>query len=130
VPQENEDLARRAYAALQRDDIESFLAFVDPGVEWHSLVLEVEGVRHGHDGVRSWWHGLRSAFGEWNPSLVGVWSHGDWVVIHAHATGSGAASGAGIDNDFWQAVRLRDALVVEYHALRTEGEALAVVGLQ
>ena len=45
MSQKNEDLARRAYEALQREDIEGFLGVVDPEVEWHSLVLEVEGVR-------------------------------------------------------------------------------------
>ncbi len=128
MSQENEELARRAYEALQRDDIEGFLAFVDPEVEWHSLVLEVEGVRHGHEGVREWWRGLRTAFPEWSPSLVDIWSHGNRVVIHAHATGSGAASGFGIDNDFWQVVDIRDELVVRYQALRTEREALEAVG--
>ena len=127
---ENEELARRAYEALQRDDIEGFLAFVDPEVEWHSLVLELEGVRHGHEGVRGWWRDLRTAFPEWNPSLVDVRSHGDHVVIHAHATGSGAASGVGIDDDFWQVVEIRDGLVVRYRAVRTEREALEVAGLR
>ena len=129
MSQKNEEIAHRAYEALQREDIDAFLAFVDPEVEWHSLVLEVEGVRHGHDGVRAWWRGLRSAFPEWHVSLVEVHSHCDWVVIHAHVAGSGAASGVGIDNDFWQAVKLRDGLVVEYRASRTEAEARAVAGL-
>ena len=129
MAQQNEELARRAYEALQRDDIEAFLAFVHPEVEWHSLVLEVEGVRHGHEGVRGWWRGLRGAFPEWNPSVVNVRSHGNRVVIHAHATGSGAASGVGIDNDFWQVAEIRDGLIVRYRAVRTEREALEAAGL-
>lgn len=129
VSRENEDLARRAYEALQRSDIEAVLSFVDPGVEWHSLVLEVEGVRHGHEGVREWWRGLRASFPEWIPTLVEVRSHEDWVLIRAHATGSGAASGVGIDEDFWQAVKIQNGLVVEYRALRTEAEAFEVIGL-
>jgi ketosteroid isomerase-like protein len=129
MSEENEELARRAYEALQRDDIEAFLAFVAPDVEWHSLVLELEGVRHGHDGVREWWRGLRSAFPEWHPSLVNVLSNRNVVVIHAHATGSGAASGVGIDTDFWQVAEIRDGLIVRYRAVRTEREALEAAGL-
>jgi ketosteroid isomerase-like protein len=129
MSQENEELARRAYEALQRDDIEAFLAFVDPEVEWHSLVLEVEGVRYGHEEVREWWRGIKSVFPDWNPSLVNVRSHGDRVLIHAHATGSGSASGVGIDNDFWQVAEVRNGLIVGYRAFRTEREALEAAGL-
>ena len=129
MSQENVEVTRRAYEALRRDDIEGFLAFVDPEVEWHSLVLEVEGTRSGHEGVREWWRAIKTVFPDWNPSLVNVTSHGDRVVIHAHATGSGASSGAGIYKDFWQVGEIRDGLIVWYRAFRTEREALEAVGL-
>jgi ketosteroid isomerase-like protein len=62
MSQENVELARRAYEALGRDDLDELLALVDPEVEWHSLVLEMEGTFHGHEGVRRWWTSLHSVF--------------------------------------------------------------------
>ena len=83
MSQENVELVHRAYEALQADDIDAFLTFVHPDVEWHSLILEIEGVFHGHDGVREWWRGLRSVFPDWQPSVVEARDYGRHVVIHA-----------------------------------------------
>ena len=125
--QGNVDLARTAYAALLRDDIDAVVALAHPDVEWHSLVLEMEGEFRGHDGIRRWWESIRSAFPDWRPALADIEARGDWVLMHAQATGSGAASGVGIAGDFWQAVEVRDGLVVRYHAVRTRDEALRIV---
>jgi ketosteroid isomerase-like protein len=129
MSRENLEAAERGYAALQRDDLESFLAYVHPEAEWHSLVLEVEGVRYGHDGVRDWWAGLRAVFPDWSPEIIEVRDLGDWVVIHAQAKGSAERSGVGINADFWQAALMREGLIVWYGAFRTEAEALEAVRL-
>ena len=123
------DISHRAYGHLQRDDIEGFLTYVDPEAEWHSLVLEMEGTFHGHEGVREWWRNLRGAFPDWRPTLQEARDLGDWVLLHARAQASGAGSGVGIDQDFWQVGKIRDGRIVYYAAFRTEREALEAVGL-
>jgi ketosteroid isomerase-like protein len=130
MSQENLDLAHQAYAALQEGDFDEFLSYFDPEVEFKSLVLELEGVFHGHDGVRQWWEGLLAAFPDWNPSLLEVRDLDDRVLIHASATGRGAASGIGIEDDFWQLVEVRNGRVVSYAAFRTQAEALEAAGLR
>jgi len=130
MSQENVLLAHRTYAALQRGDFDEFLSYFDPQVEFRSLVLEMEGVFRGHEGVRQWWAGLRGAFPDWNPSLVEVRDLDDRVLIHASATGKGAASGVGIQTDLWQLVEVRNGRVVWYAAFRTEAEALEAAGLR
>lgn len=125
---ENVDVAYRGYEALRANDLDRFLGYVDPEVEWHSLVLEIEGVFHGHEGVREWWTGLRSVFPDWQPSIVEVRDLGEHVIIHARALGSGAGSGVGIDDDFWQVARFREGRIVWYRAVRTEREALEAAG--
>jgi ketosteroid isomerase-like protein len=123
----NVELARAAYAALSRDDIDEFIAFAHPDVEWHSLLLEMEGTIHGHDGVRRWWESIQTAFPDWRPVLTDIEAHGDWVLMHVKATGSGAASGVGIAGDFWQVVEFRDGLVVQHHSVRSRDEALRIL---
>src|SRR5437764_12430731 len=102
MSRENVELVRRAYEALRRDDIEGCLGDVHPEVEWHSLVLEMEGVRHGHDAVREWWRSLLAVFPDWRPSIEEIRDLGDWVLVHARQIGSGTRSGVGVDADFWQ----------------------------
>jgi ketosteroid isomerase-like protein len=131
MSQENVEIARRAFEALTvHDDIDAFLAFVDPDVEWHSLILEIEGTRHGHDEVRGWWRTIRTTFPDWSPAIVAVRDLGDWVAIHARGTGTGAASGVGVEYDFWQVAAFQDGRMVRYHGARTEAEALEATGLR
>ena len=62
MSQENIDAIKRGYEALRGNDIETFLSFVHPDAEWHSLILEIEGVFKGREGVRAWrgqWSGQR-----------------------------------------------------------------------
>jgi ketosteroid isomerase-like protein len=129
MSRENVELARRAYGHLQRNDIEGFLRYVDPDAEWHSLVLEIEGTFHGHEGVREWWGNLRDVFPDWWPTLQEVRDLDDWVLMHARATASGAGSSIGIDQDFWQVGKIRQGCIVYYAAFRTEREALKAAGL-
>ena len=51
---EPEAILRSAYRAFNARDIEAVIALMHPEVEWPSLVLEMEGTFHGHDGVRQW----------------------------------------------------------------------------
>jgi ketosteroid isomerase-like protein len=129
MSEENVEIAQRAYAALRDDDVDQFLTYLDPEVEWHSLILEIEGVFRGHDGVRRWWQELRSVFPDWDPSIVEIRDLGDWVLVHAGGTGSGMASGVGHFEDFWQIGRFRDGLMIWYGAFRGEDEALEAAGL-
>ena len=129
MSEENVGTAKRMYEALARDDLEAFLAHVDPDVEFHSLILEIEGVFHGHEGVREWWSGIRTTFPDWYPSIVDVQPLGDRVVIHARGSGSGAASGVGLEEDFWQVAEFSDGRMTWYRAVRSEKEALEAAGL-
>ncbi len=130
MSQENVEVANRDWEALHRYDIDGFLACMDPEVEWHSLTHEMDGVAHGHAGVRQWWTSLLAAFPDWRPSIVDVRDVGDFVLVHARGVGSGAASGAGVEEDFWQVAEVRGGRIVWYRVFRNEDEALEAVGLR
>ena len=126
MSQENVELARRAYAAFQAGDIDEWVRYFDPAVEFNSS--EMEGPFRGHEGLREWAAGLLAAFPDWRPSIVEMRDLDDLVLIHATARGAGAGSGVGIEVDFWQAVEFRDGRMVWYAAFRNEAEALEAVG--
>ena len=56
------------FEAFRRRDLQAFVGYTDPEVEFTSLVLEVEGVYHGHDGVR-WWEAVLAVFPDWSPEV-------------------------------------------------------------
>jgi hypothetical protein len=61
----NVELYRGVIEAFNARDIERYLAFCDPSIEWHSTFAAVGGaVYHGHDGLRRWHRDLEDTWGE------------------------------------------------------------------
>src|SRR5215211_6708933 len=132
MSQENEELAHRAYDAFSSGDLEALLALTDPEVEFTSLVLEAEGgggTYRGHEGVREYFESLRGVFADWHSEIVGTRAFGEMLVIQSHGVATGGASGVRLEQDFWQAARVRDGKIVWWKFCRTEAEALEAVGL-
>ena len=55
MSKENVDLAHRSIDAMNRRDLDAYLALMDEDVEAVSRIVAVEGGMHGHDGIRRWW---------------------------------------------------------------------------
>jgi ketosteroid isomerase-like protein len=123
VAQADIDLVRDSHEAFRRRDLDAFLGYMDPDVEFTSLVLEVEGTYHGHEGVRSWWDNILAVFPDWQPEAVEGREIGDRVVLRVRAEGVGTGSGIKLDRDIWQVVEVRDGLLRSWKFFRTEQEA-------
>jgi ketosteroid isomerase-like protein len=130
MSQEPIDVVRATFEAFQRRDLEAFLGLMDPNVEYRSLVLEVEGAYHGHEGLRSWWENLLAVFPDWHPTVEDAREVGDRVVSRVRAEGRGTGSGIGLERDFWHVAEVRDGRLKSSAFYRTEGEALEAVGLR
>ena len=56
MSQENVEVVRAHFEASQRDDLDLWLATMDPTVEWHAaverLVEGTESFYRGHEGMR------------------------------------------------------------------------------
>jgi ketosteroid isomerase-like protein len=132
VSQENEELAHRVYAAFSRGDWEAFIELIDPEIEFTSLVLEADGrggAYRGHEGVREYFDSLRGVFADWRSEIVAISSFGQTLVIQSHGVATGGGSGVRLEQDFWQAARVRNGKVVWWQFCRTEAEALEAAGL-
>ena len=122
----NEDVetAKTAWAALQRRDLEGFLEWVDPEVEFNSLVAEAEGaIYHGHEGVREWWQKMASALGGLSYELVEFKDAGEGKVI-IKLVASANVSDVNVAQTMWQALHIRDRRSIWWGIFRTEQEAL------
>jgi hypothetical protein len=68
MSQENVETAKRTIAAWNADDLDAFLAELDPEIEWHpSIEPALEGkatIYQGHDGARKAWD-LGTVAGDW-----------------------------------------------------------------
>ncbi|HVE69303.1 MAG TPA: nuclear transport factor 2 family protein [Solirubrobacteraceae bacterium] len=119
---------RGAAAALNRGDLDGFAAFIDPDVEFTSLVAEMEGETYrGHEGIRRWWSNVREAFVD-----------GRWIYEEIHVAGDagfarvrieGKLGGVPVEQSMWQAFRMRGDLACWWAFYRSEDEAREAVGM-
>lgn len=125
----NEELAREAYAAINRGDLEGFLELIHPDVEFTSLISEAEGGAYrGHDGVREWWSNVAQALGGLRFEPTRIHEHGDSAYVELVVTGT--LSGVEVPQRMWQALRRRGERAVWWGTFRTEAEAREALGLR
>jgi ketosteroid isomerase-like protein len=128
---ENVELARRVYDAINRRDLDAFLALMDEDVKAHSRLAAMEGgVYRGHEGSRRWWHDLLEMIPDYTIEVEELRDLGDVTLARFRARGHGAASNAPVVDAQWQPVRWRDGKCVWWSVCSTEAEALDAAGLR
>ena len=127
---ENEQLARRAYDAFTRGDVEAFATLLHPEVEFESLILEMEaGTYRGLDGAREYFHSLREVFPDWSVEITQLRDLGDKVMIESRALATGKGSGVRTEQRFWQVAAVRKGRITWWKFFRTKEDALEAAGL-
>lgn len=127
MPEDNVRTVLGSYQAFESRDLDDFLSHHDPEVEFRSLVLEVEGVYRGHDGLRSWWETVLAVFPDWTPQVEDARELGNRVLLRVRMEGSGTGTGIELERHAWNVVELRDGHVISSAFYRTEEEALAAM---
>ena len=124
-----EALAREAYDALNRRDLEGWANAFHSDVEATSLIMEADGVEYrGREGMRKLAEDMITVFGDYRVELKELHDVAeDTVVARVHVSGTGDESGIPIEVDFWGAGWVRDGLFWKGHFYRTEAEALAAI---
>jgi ketosteroid isomerase-like protein len=128
MAQQDMEVVRAAFEAFRRRDVDAFLSCFDPEVEYRSLVLEVEGLYRGHEGMRSWWDSVLTVFPDWNPQVEDSRDLGQRVVSRVRAEGHGTGSGIPLERDIWHLAEIRDGRIKTSAFFRTEHEALEAAG--
>jgi ketosteroid isomerase-like protein len=131
MSEENADLNYRSHDAFNRRDLEGYLAFNDPDVEFTSYERAVEGLGpyRGHDGVRAWWEEVLEVMPDLRVELDEVRDLGDLTLACGRLRGTGARSGASFERAYWGVFRWHDKRIVWWHAFQSEAEALEAAGL-
>jgi ketosteroid isomerase-like protein len=129
MSEENVELAYRVIDAMNRRDLETFLALMDEDVEAVSRIVAVEGDLHGHDGIRRWWESWFDVFLDYKIEVVDVRDHGDVIIGALRAVGHGAGSDVPLEDTIWNASRWRRGKCVWWRVFNTANEAVEAAGL-
>src|SRR6478672_4055757 len=128
------DIVRNGWQALERGDIEAFLALCDPAVVWdqtHYVSGEFDAVYHGRDGITRFLEQWREFFEGYYVHAEEFIDAGEAVLVRRRQGGRGKHSGATVQSPpYWVISRLRHALVVRIELYRDEREAREAVGLK
>jgi ketosteroid isomerase-like protein len=135
MSQENVGTLQRANQAWEADDLDAFLAELDPEVEWHTALEQaLEGrasTYRGHDGVRKAWSEYRGeAWGGFTSQIQEIRDLGESVLLLGHLDASGRTSGIELSQEFGQLVTFRDGKILRAEDFLGHAEALEAAGLR
>jgi ketosteroid isomerase-like protein len=131
MSQENVELHRRVYEAFSARDVEAFIAYFDPSIEWHSVMTVPGGaVYHGHDGVRRWLDDLQDVWGdELHLEPEAYFDFGECTLAFAVLHGRGRQSGVQAAMPIAQLLTWRNDLGVYFKAYVQREDALRDLGV-
>jgi ketosteroid isomerase-like protein len=132
MSQENVELVYRGVDALNRRDLDAFLALCHPEIEVASITLQMEGgdAYRSHHGVRSWWEDFLGVYPDFNTEIEQVRELGNVTVVRVRNRGHGAGSEAPMEQTLWQVIEWRDNKVIWWGSFLSEAEALEAAGLR
>jgi ketosteroid isomerase-like protein len=133
---ENVKVVRQVYEAAAGRDAEAVLALYDPEVRLDVSRLAVHGAPGGVEGVYHGHKGLRSIFGDWHETYGKIdydydelIDAGEQVISVVTRHARGRASGAEVEQPFALVWTVRDGKVAEVVWFLSRDEALEAAGL-
>ena len=126
MSQENVDRFLESMEAFNRRDLDAFLAFMDPEVEFVVRLMEMEGRPYlrGHDGIREWWRGMFAVFPDFEIEVREARDLGDSVIAALRMRGHGGDSGVPFNEAVVLASKARDGKATWWETFRSEAEAI------
>lgn len=120
------ELTERAFRALERGDVDAFVAQAHPEIEFNSLLAEADRRSfHGHEGVREWFDLMQGTMGgiRIETESFEALDYPDTALVKMKVMGE--ASGVEIAQVMWQVVHAPDGQARWWAISRTREDALA-----
>jgi ketosteroid isomerase-like protein len=134
MSQENVEAVRRGVQAWNADDLDAFLAELDPEVEWHpSIEPALEGGKatyRGLDGARKAWDDYRG--GAWERLTMRIQEIrdlGESVLVLGQADLTARTTGLEFTEEVGSLMTFRGGKVITSQDFLSHAEALEAVGL-
>jgi ketosteroid isomerase-like protein len=135
MSQENVEAVRRGLEAWNADDLDAFLADLDPEVEVHPAIEPAleggETTYRGFDGVRRAWDDYRG--GAWERLTIHaheIRDLGESVLVLSHIDLTARTTGIEFSQELGQLITFRGGKAISSHDFLSHAEALEAAGLQ
>ena len=131
MSQENVEVVRQQFRALELGGVDAAAAFWHPEIEWRAVVGAADdvGVMKGRDALRRYYSDWTDTFDELRAVVDEViFAQQDELVASVRHTGRGRASGVPTDGRYYVACIVRDGQIVTGREYGTRHQALAAVG--
>jgi ketosteroid isomerase-like protein len=131
MSQENVELARRAFEAYSRGDIDGAVSDFAPDCRYTSagLIPDRTGVFRGPEEYKGFIGWVRSEFDDVQSEVDELIDAGDQVVVGSTLRGRGKQSGAQAKFTFWQVWTVQNGKFVRGQGFASRDEALEAAGL-
>jgi ketosteroid isomerase-like protein len=131
MSEENVEIVRHGYEALNRRDFDAWLEFFHPDIEAHDLPTVPDApVMRGHHELRKWVEAQADVWtAESYYELEEFTASGDFVIVSVRAHAWGRGSRAPAEFKFFQVLEMREGKVQRAWAYFDEAEALEAAGL-
>jgi uncharacterized protein len=129
MSEENREVIRRLYRAMDGRDVEAVTELADPDLEWIPDARVGEGPVRGREQVIRFFEDRAQMFGEIRTEIERLWDTGDQVLAFIRISGSGQSSGAGFDVRIAHLWTLSGGRVIRGEGFGDREEALEAAGI-
>ena len=129
MSEENVEIVRRLYRAMDARDVEAFAEFGHPDAEWIPDSRVGQGPVRGRENVIQFFTDRAEMFDEYHVEVERFWEKDDQVLAFVRVTGRGGASGATFDIRIGHLWTVRDGVVVRGEGYGDRAKALEAAGL-
>jgi ketosteroid isomerase-like protein len=129
VSQENIEIVRRIYEAMNAGDVAGATELVHPDAEWIPDSRVGEGPVRGRENVIRFFTDRAEVFDQLDAEAERFWDKDDKVLVFVRVTGRGQASGADFEIRIGHLWTVRDGLVVRGEGYGDRSEALEAAGV-
>jgi hypothetical protein len=129
MPEQNAEIVRRLYQAMNARELEVLETLVHGDAEWIPDSRVGEGPVRGRENVAQFFSDRAAMFDEIRNEVERVWEKDDRVLVFLRVSGRGQGSGAEFDIRIAHLWTLRDGVVVRGEGYGDRDEALEAAGV-
>jgi ketosteroid isomerase-like protein len=123
-PPNADELIREGYDAFNRGDFDAAASLLHPEIVWHRAV-DIEHYIEGADAAKELME--PSSFSEQHNDVHSIEQHGEFVIVDVTFRAVGAGSGIELDQRTFHVWRVEEGAAVEFWAVRSRPEAVALI---